>query len=253
MGEGTSVDFGIGVLYGVWKSPKSGDIILQISFHAMTIEDVVLLFATLVPAWCLLWHLCFTAIPECWAVLGEKAAQDEATDIEALAQQQQQAYTPLDGEIDVDDLQVVDGKVVGDARVAPVNGGANGTANGDGDGGFETRRASVSFIAEGKPSRPTRPTGYMPPPEALPAPGPCMSCWQQALQWLPVQLRPRAVLSRAKSFWKRPGSVTTSERLWGCISDIFTNCICCVICGSLFARLLPTAKSNRRHSRTLNK
>ena len=30
------INFGIGELKGVWESPENGDIVLQISFHAMT-------------------------------------------------------------------------------------------------------------------------------------------------------------------------------------------------------------------------
>ena len=73
------INFGIGELKGVWESPENGDIVLQISFHAMTFEDVALIFAALLPTWSLLVHLVFEALPEWWTSLGEKAARDETT------------------------------------------------------------------------------------------------------------------------------------------------------------------------------
>ena len=53
------VDFGIGtltILDGVSSASKHGDIVLQVAFHEMTVEDVVLVFVTLVPLLFMVWE-----------------------------------------------------------------------------------------------------------------------------------------------------------------------------------------------------
>jgi len=71
-----SIGFGIGVIQGVWKN-ENDDVVLTISFHPMTMEDVVLLFVGLLPALCLLWEVLFVSLPRLWHWLGEKAKRDD--------------------------------------------------------------------------------------------------------------------------------------------------------------------------------
>lgn len=197
-----------------------------------------MLFVALVPALCLLSHICFSAIPEWWQTLAEKAARDEERDARArlFAQQHLLADQLKQDGINVDDLDL-EAPAEDTQKESRMN-GTDGVHKMDGDGSMGESQATPPTRAT-RPTRPTRPAGVMPNPAALPAPAWFVKC-------LPRQLQPQAVQARAQSFWKRPGQKTTSERIWLCIQELFTSCCCCMFCSSIMGRLCMRARAGGR-------
>ena len=198
-------DFGIGVLQGVWTSPENNDIVLQISLHRMTAEDVALLFATFLPVWSLLMYLLCTALPAWWQSLGEKAEADD------------RVYELAYG-----------GNGKAPAAADEEEGATDRSAGGGGGGPSQGRRFSAT-----RPSRPTDGRSQS-----------ATTCKARLLNCLPPQLRPRAVMSRAKSYWQK-NNASPLEVAWSLITSAVSSCLCCVCCSAILSKIVPPASKRR--------
>lgn len=260
------VDFIFGHILGISRV-ENGDLVFTVSLHPITFEDVVLIFASVVPMWCLLVHVIFTAMPEWWTSLGEKAEEDEQTERARAI-----AVEALNGGDDDPLCSDTPSSAAGRNGTHTAYGGADADEDEDEECGaaykqrVKQQRMSVDFdlpngignnqqrskgrvsvdVTNGK-TRPSRPGG-LPTPGALPAPS-CYASWHAWLMnMLPPQLRPRAVAARAKSYWKSTAtrSASPGEVAWSLLKLLFCNGLCCRCCASITARILPAPGRSRR-------
>lgn len=218
--EGGVIDFKIGTLRGVWHSDDTGDYIITLSFHAMTFEDVVLLFATFLPIWSLLCYLLFERLPECWSAWGDKAEADELGRDSILDDVADVLGTPGGGTL---------GGVAGAPAAAGDDDDDEEAAN---NGSFHKRRYSGGVT---RPSREGK--GAAAPP----------TCRTWLVGLLPVQLRPRAVYARASSIARR-AKAAPLETFWGGLSSLVYNLLCCACCSAIFGKITGSAPKKRHLS-----
>ena len=250
MANAASIDFGIGTIHSIWKAPDNGDIVITISFHQMTFEDVVLIVISVVPALCLLWHLLFSTLPEWWSSLKEKAERDDMATMLATNAFNGDGRDGSNGSFMGNDngdsgsflLPIVGIEAGGYGRKYS----EDGICNGGGDNGTE-RGASGGATRPTRP--PTRPGRSLPAPSSLPAPeGSCAALFS----CLPAQLRPRSMAARARSFFTKPGGSMPRkdplrERLMSLL-QLCGSCVCCAFCASIMHRILPPDRNRPRFS-----
>lgn len=202
-------DFGIGTLRFLegWADPTA-DIVIRLSFHRMTMEDVVLVIVFLWPLISGFIAAC-TQFPLWWARLAEKAQRrDRAVRYAETGQPTQ--YDHLEFREDIS------GFTEGELEGAPMP----TVATERGVAGAGGRRMSSG-------TRPTRPTAdSAPDAKRLPASSCFVSLWRWLKSLLPVQLRPTMIAARTRS-WYSASKVTGP---WQAIGAMCSSILFCGMC-----------------------